>query len=448
MQRIPELNEGQAAQGFESWNFPDVPLAIECSAAALEEIRSQAGDGLRKLARRGLEIGGVLYGTRRPEAIRIEAVRPIACQHAEGPGFVLSQTDGAELREQINDSKDDPELKNLVLLGWFVSHTRGGTELTEPDVEIYSTYFPEPWQVTLAVHPRYGATSGAFFVRRDGGQAKLEFEFPDRRGFGTGRAEAHRRLRPASLEPATRERAPLEPAPLEPAPPRPKPLEPAPLRPKALEPAPTRPKPLEPALLRPKPLGPAPLQPTEATPRKVRPARRRLIWVWLAVWVLGLGGLGWAAVRLVQWNLAGQPLALDLLDNDGQLRIEWNRNAGPVMKAVRGWLYIADGADSSTVNLNPQDLGRGSLAYKRKSGSVEVRLGVENASGHIQEEASRFLGAAPIKKPDPEELKLLEQQRKDLEAEVARLRAENAAQARRIAELEAAEKALRARVLR
>jgi hypothetical protein len=461
--RIPDSNEGQDARAFESWNVPGVPLVVQCSAEALEDIRSQAWEGLRKLARRGLEIGGVLYGTRRPGTIRIAAVRPIACQHEQGPGFVLSQADRAALGEQIENSKNDSELKLLIPLGWFVSHTRGGIEITEQDVEIYSTYFPEPWQVTLAVHPRHGATSGAFFVRRDGGRAKLEFEFPDRREFGAARAEARRRAEPGPLgrsllEPAQLKRAPMEPAPL----PtdsahnaarrvgesgirvsarsrggggalKPAPLELAPLELAPLELAPLEPAPSEPAALKP-------------APRKGRPARRRLVWVWLAVWVLAIGGLGWIAVRLTQENLPPQPLALNLLDNDGQVRIQWNPSAPPVRKAARGWLYIADGEDSSTVDLNPQDLGSGSLTYERKSGNVEVRFRVENAWGHIEEEDSRFLGAAPLKRPDPEKLKLLEQQRRDLEAEVARLRAEKAVQARRIAELEAAERALRARV--
>jgi hypothetical protein len=152
----------------------------------------------------------------------------------------------------------------------------------------------------------------------------------------------------------------------------------------------------------------------------------------------------------VQGNLAAQRLALDLRDNDGQLKIEWNPNSPPVLKAVRGWLYIADGQDSSTVDLSPQDLRSGKLAYERKSGSVEVQFRVENSWGHIEEEDSRFLGAAPVKGPDPqetlEELKRLGQQRQELEAEVARLRAEKAVQAKRITELEGAVKALRARV--
>jgi hypothetical protein len=428
--RIPESNEGRSARTFESWNVPGVPLVIQCSAEALEDIRSQAWEGLRKLARRGLEIGGVLYGTRRPGTIRIEAVRPISCQHEQGPGFLLSKADRVALGEQIENSKNDPELKLLIPLGWFVSHTRGGIEITEQDVEIYATYFPEPWQVTLAVHPRHGATSGAFFVRRDGGQARLEFEFPDRREFPAARAEARRWLEPSPLEHAALQPAPMKPVPLYTDRGASAARGDSGIRVSARSRA-WRGV-LEPAL------------------RKARPAWRRLIWVWLAVWVLALGGLGWAAVRLVQGNLAAQPLALDLRDNDGQLKIAWNPNSPPVMKAVRGWLYIADGQDSRTVDLSPQDLGSGNVAYERKSGSVEVQFRVENSWGHIEEEDSRFLGAAPVRRPDPqemlEELKRLGQQRQELEAEVARLRAEKAVQAKRIAELEAAIRALRARV--
>ena len=98
LRRIPELNQGRPERAFESWNVPEVPLVIECSAEALEGIRSQAWEGLRKLAWRGLEVGGVLFGTCRHQTMRIEAVRPIACEHAQGPAFVLSPADDAALR--------------------------------------------------------------------------------------------------------------------------------------------------------------------------------------------------------------------------------------------------------------------------------------------------------------------------------------------------------------
>ena len=84
--------------------------------------------------------------------------------------------------------------------------------------------------------------------------------------------------------------------------------------------------------------------------------------------------------------------------------------------------------------LTPQALALGRYAYQRKSGDVEVRMSVENAGGAKTWEASRFLGRAPsANSPDPAEL---EKRRADLQAEVDRLRRENAAQAAKIQQLE------------
>jgi hypothetical protein len=47
---------------FGSWGAPQLPVAIEYPLEVMDEIRAAATDGLQKLARGGLEVGGVLFG--------------------------------------------------------------------------------------------------------------------------------------------------------------------------------------------------------------------------------------------------------------------------------------------------------------------------------------------------------------------------------------------------
>jgi proteasome lid subunit RPN8/RPN11 len=127
-------------------------------------------DGFYKLARGGLEVGGVLFGQRSGDSVRILASRPIACEHASGPSFVLSENDEAGLRTLLESATSDPELKGLVPAGWYHSHTRSEISLSERDLEIYARYFPEPWQVSLVLRPEKMRPARArFFLRERGG---------------------------------------------------------------------------------------------------------------------------------------------------------------------------------------------------------------------------------------------------------------------------------------
>ena len=64
-------------------------------------------------------------------------------------------------------------------VGWYVSHTRTEITLTESDQEIFSTFFAQPWQVTLVVRPSRGGNMRAgFFVREPDGTVKASAELP------------------------------------------------------------------------------------------------------------------------------------------------------------------------------------------------------------------------------------------------------------------------------
>jgi hypothetical protein len=398
---------------FGSWSVAESPVTIEYSLVVIEEIRHEVAEGFQKLSRGGVEVGGILYGAREGRTIRILAMRPIACEHARGPAFLLSEADSRMLEEQIRRQQEDPRLTDKICLGWFLSHTRSEIALAAPDLDIYEKYFSAPWQVTLVIRPgRGGSMRAGFFVREHDGTVRsdssyLEFNFPDRlagvldRPPRPDRPLAERRpavyLREGGTGTAAlvrRERA------------------------QALAPLPG------PQLLLPAP-----------PPRSKWP---------LALWGAAVLVLVILGLRYFVLTPNVDPLTLMLVEHNGQLQIEWNHSARPVISAVRGTLSIVDGKMPRTFQLTPHDLEHGDFTYQRTSDDVEVRLSVENAGGDKVEETSTFLGAAPAQ--TEAEAKAEAEQARILQSEIDRLKNQNAGQAARIQELERNLKILQSRL--
>jgi hypothetical protein len=158
--------------------------------------------------------------------------------------------------------------------------------------------------------------------------------------------------------------------------------------------------------------------------------------------VLGLAAWG---VRYYLLVPGPDPIALSVLDRDGQLQIQWNRGARSVTAATAGTLDIADGKDSRHIALSPQDLALGSFTYQRSTGDVQVRMVVQDGPGQKVEERSQYLGSSPAV-VDSQATKDLEQQRDDLKAQVDRLRRTNSSQAQKIQELERTQRILETRL--
>jgi hypothetical protein len=115
-----------------------------------------------------------------------------------------------------------------------------------------------------------------------------------------------------------------------------------------------------------------------------------------------------------------------------------------VTAAVHGTLVINDGRNTQTFALTPRELTAGNYTYARKTGDVEVRMSVEDADGGKVQEASRFLGQAPVK-TDPNEMGELKKKRDELEAEVERLTRQNRAQEDKIQQLQRTVQIMQAR---
>jgi len=76
-------------------------IRIEYSRQAMETVRTAVNDGFYTLSRGGLEVGGVLFGRHTAGTLRILEARPLACEHASGPAFVLSTKDEAGLQQLL-----------------------------------------------------------------------------------------------------------------------------------------------------------------------------------------------------------------------------------------------------------------------------------------------------------------------------------------------------------
>jgi hypothetical protein len=402
---------------FGSWSVAESPISIEYSLVVIEEIRHEVAEGFQRLSRGGIEVGGILYGMRDGRTVRVLAMRPIACEHARGPAFLLSDKDRVVLNDQLVREKEDSQLEGLISVGWFLSHTRSEIALTESDLEIYSIFFPTPWQVTLVIRPgRGGSMRAGYFVREADGTVKseksyLEFNFPDRLAGVLDRAPDRAPRERTGRKMQSFYRAEAEGGPN--------------AGPAASAVVPARPD--TGLFVQPSPgyAGPQFLPPTP--PRRKWP----LLVAWAAVVLLG-GGLFvryWMEINLTE------PITLAVVEHDGQLQVQWNNAAKLVKNAMRGSLEISDGGETKTYALSRQLLASGNFTIVRKSGDVEVHMTVESPDGARWQEASRYLGRPPAAQAaaTPDSPQPVTGDQAD---EIARLRRENGRQAAKIQQLE------------
>jgi len=368
------------APKFATWSAPGNPLRIEYSRAVLEQIRQTAVEGYHSVPHGGVETGGVLFGTHQKDVVRIDVWRPIGCEYAKGPSFLLSEKDEAALTETLKSGPDDPELAGLEPVGWYRAHTRSEILLSDADLTFFNRFFPQPWQVALIVRPAsFAATRAGFFFREADGSIRAQSSY---REFALAPDPL---ARPASPQGARDAPVNSETPPTAAVPEGPRVVVAAPEPPPA--PAPRRVLTLKPHL-----------------PPRSLGARRK----WYAA---GLVALAVAALGFWLLKPSHQGLTLSATDLGGHLRIAWDRAARPIGHANGGSIDIDDHGVRTQVNLTPSDLRSGSIFYERQSGDVAVRLTVEVPGSPPVTETTRFLragqsGMAPA--PSPNAAKKLE----------------------------------------
>lgn len=153
------------------WTAPDSSVTVTYSLPVFHEIDFAVNEGYRKISHGGVEVGGLLFGAFEENGPRIDAFRPIACDHASGPSFVLSEGDVERLADQLNAAASDPELSVFKPVGWFLSRTRSPLQLLERDLALFDRFFPEPRTVAMLVKPeRFQPTRFTFLVRDSEGK--------------------------------------------------------------------------------------------------------------------------------------------------------------------------------------------------------------------------------------------------------------------------------------
>jgi proteasome lid subunit RPN8/RPN11 len=394
---MPDANPS----GYGRWTAGEGSHAIEYSLALLGGIRELVVAGLHRLARGGIEVGGVLYGRRAGEGLSIEAQRPIECEHARGPSFTLSENDLAGLERMLGLAQGAPA--GLQPLGWYHSHTRTGIGLSEEDLKLYNRFFPHPWQIALVLHPeKFGPVTAGFFFRAADGSIRAESSYREFEVLPVkARAEAAAATPRATTRAMTAAAAAVAQA--GPPPPPPAPVPGAP-EPKANLPMPGKtpgraPAPEQPRLQPPRIMAAAE---NRASPdpeklgaflKRLEPRRnRRTRWIvgallCLAAFFLGLASRSWWLARNVP-----QALSLRAFDQGGQLRVEWDRAAAPIGEAQGGVLEIVDGGQKTLIPLDREHLNSGGISYGRRTADVDVRLKVMGPGGVTAREVTRFVG--------------------------------------------------------
>jgi hypothetical protein len=378
---VTESNAGLAtAPDRLRWRCEPLHVDVECTNAVLEMIRDWAVDARCRLAHCARETGGILFGEWTDTSIRIEAARPIECEHRFGPSFQLSKKDEASLLEALAAARKDPELGKLQPIGLYMSNSQNFS-VAVADVRIFDRYFPKARPMALILRPsKYGQTSAGFFLRERG---SVTYLCAHELSSSTSES-AHRDRQPISQNPQDENRLANETA-------------------------------------RPEEAGtiPAP-PPDEAIGAWSREYVRRLLTSALKrfcaslltgkkLWnvsrrdlvaAIVLLGFCTAATRTLWVRSNLQPptkIPMHITDMGSQLRIDWDANEEPVLSATSGVLEIRDG-ETEPVHLPfARDMLRaGSVLYAPRSGTIQVRMRFMNHKGPPQESVIYYINPARV----------------------------------------------------
>ncbi|MBZ5623617.1 MAG: hypothetical protein LAQ69_33570 [Acidobacteriia bacterium] len=415
--------ESGTEKGLATWNVAQCAFTIEYSTHVMDDIRLAVVDAFFSLPRGGAEIGGILLGRHESRRLTILDYKPLDCEHATGPSFVLSPKDHTRLAEMLALARGNPS--GIQPVGWYHSHTRSDIFLSNADLDIHKRYFPEPWQVALVLKPHtFQPTKAGFFFREPDGIIRATASYLE---FA---------LDPLAVRPLPQSAAPALPAtgPLQrrwPQPPGPMTTiaaEPqgesrpafertevaAPPSPVELSPPETEPEAEQARTSEPQP-GSMELDPPGFTQLAPLRSRRRLgILVAVAVG-LALGAEAyqtreiWLPRALAMGRReprAPKPLYIGLstLDTGGQLQIRWDRDSPAVRNADGAVLTIEDGAVPQAVQLDAAHLQAGSFTYGRQGQRVDVSLTIRGRDGQNVREVATWLGRVPDRQAPPQDV--------------------------------------------
>jgi len=337
------------------------PASGYFSNEILDRIEQHVRDGIKALPRRGLEIGGLLvYGP----GNRIDEYVPVDSEHRQGPAFIPSPEDLAEIRRLASSSGR--------VAGFLRSQTRGEAEVRGTDEAICALIDGGDPLLVIVTATVSEPSLAHIFVQREN------------------------RWLEEAVFPLVQARAAAEPIPLQ-----------LPVR--APDPAPQDVVPVESRIWTYQEAShAAPAEMSAAVPRPARKRFRILRMIGLTILTLavlvGLSAGGYLLYREVQPALLARlrPGVTEHLSAtwraDG-LAVKWDQWDEIVRRAEGGTLTIDDGGERMTIELSRLQVHTGTMFYVPHSATVRVRLDVRSGNQQSSAETVSINGQW---KPAPE----------------------------------------------
>ena len=316
--------------------------AIRCSGGVLDHIRRRATEQFLSIPRGGLEVGGLLYGSLEHEEILIIGFTELTVEYINGPSFKLSPQDEINLQQALTEQQPG------TLVGWWHSHTRSDTSLTDDDADVHSRFFGDRAPLALIIKPhKFDPAEIAVYIANANG---VPGPAPCCR-FTTGDEEP-------DIEP---ERAAVVVA------------QPPPPPPPAVESEP-----------------PVRYVATAVPARPPNQRRKRFARMALAALVFLGSAVGTALLRTVPES---DPLHIDLAKSPNGLTIRWSVDAPVAEKASSAELSIVDERGRSrTLTLQPNEVRSGSVMYDQTTERLQIRLRVRLHNNDIHDATANFIG--------------------------------------------------------
>jgi proteasome lid subunit RPN8/RPN11 len=361
-------------ESFYTWEVEGKPVVVRLELDLVDRLLKEVLRGFGLVPRRGVEMGGILLGTVHGSdgrlTVHVEDFEPVLCQHTKGMTWVLSESEETRFEETLS-RWNRKEGRRTCAVGFYRSHTREGLRLSQEDLSLLESYFPEPSAIALLIKPFATRTSvGAIFFREDGHvRSELSYrEFPFRRAELSGEVPPEAaRSAPELNRPqinGTPHRPPVSP----------------PVRRAELPEAP-----------------PAPVAAPPLVPDALRfglPGGRRdgqtgklhktgWVWVPLSFIFLLLGTVLGLQVSMsvktqspAAFRQDAYTLGLTVTPSGETLHLRWDRHSPAVQASSRGTLSIIDGGVEKVVSLDITQLQTGGVIYRRATGRVRFRLEV------------------------------------------------------------------------
>jgi hypothetical protein len=381
----------------------------------VRDLRRLAIEGFLALPRRGIEVGGILFGESNSKGMRIQGFEEVPCEHRYGPSYALSDSDRAQMAELLESRRAiEPPVA-----GFFRSYASREPAIEEADETFVREHFPKGYLAFLMLQPTSAETCVASLRLFRDGQLLPDME-DAATDFGTPWAPPEE---PAESEVLVSAASPVMEAP-EPMSEATRPMSEA-IRPmseaippmseartmsEAIPPTGETKNQYElPPSFRSREKEPAPAwEGTQQAARQVEPAwraavpvRRSRAWIpaviLLAVacaaggYALGLRG------RTAQWT----DLRLNARNNGGHLQLSWDASAPAAAEASRGLLAVGDGATHRDIELSASEVRKGSFTLPTAGGDVALRLVLYSKGSEVAGDSLRVatISSAPPNPP-------------------------------------------------